>query len=161
VFEQYLPYLTVLLNCIYWAPRYPRFVTKKALQSLWQTENRPKLQVIGDISCDVNGSIECTEKTTTPDSPTFVYDPLSRKIKDGISGNGVVVMAIDNLPAELPLESSFFFSHSLKEFLPSLAGADFSRLLEDCRLPEPIRRAVILFRGRLTPEYAYLNRYLG
>ncbi|MCJ7679622.1 MAG: hypothetical protein MUP70_02755, partial [Candidatus Aminicenantes bacterium] len=47
VFEQYLPYLTVLVNCIYWAPRYPRFVTRKALQELWQKEKRPRLQVIG------------------------------------------------------------------------------------------------------------------
>ncbi|MCG2815688.1 MAG: bifunctional lysine ketoglutarate reductase /saccharopine dehydrogenase family protein [Candidatus Aminicenantes bacterium] len=159
-FEHDLPFLTVLVNCIYWAPQYPRFVTKKALQALWRREKKPKLQVIGDISCDINGSIECTEKSTTPDSPTFVYDPQSGFIKDGVSGSGVVVMSIDNLPALLPRESSLFFSRSLKEFLPSLARADFSGRLEDCLLPEPLRRATILFRGRLTPEYAYLNRHL-
>jgi len=161
VFESYLPHLTVLVNCIYWTPSYPRLVTKTALEKLWNETKRPVLQVIGDISCDINGSIECTEKSTTPDVPVFLYDPLSRTVQDGFSGDGVVVMAIDNLPAELPRESSLFFSQGLKEFMPSLAAADFSGSFEECGLSAPLRRAAVLFRGSLTPDYSYLRGYLG
>ncbi|MFQ6089815.1 MAG: hypothetical protein ACE5LD_00025, partial [Candidatus Bipolaricaulia bacterium] len=67
-FEDYLPYLTVLMNCIYWSPQYPRLVTKGYLKRLYG-EGRPRLRVIGDISCDIEGAIECTLRATDPGNP--------------------------------------------------------------------------------------------
>jgi Alanine dehydrogenase/PNT, N-terminal domain len=77
VFEQYIPYLTVLVNAIFWTSRYPRLVTKAYLKALFEGEAKPRLRVIGDISCDVDGAIECTVKSTEPGDPVYVYNPLT------------------------------------------------------------------------------------
>ena len=69
-------------------------------------------------------------------------------------------MAVYNLPAEIPLESSVFFSQSLKPFMPALARADFGGSFESCELPPPIRKAVILFKGEFTPAYRYMADFL-
>jgi alpha-aminoadipic semialdehyde synthase len=160
VFESYLPFLTVLVNCIYWTPEYPRFVTKKYLKQLYALVEEPLLRVIGDISCDIDGSVECTVKATNPENPVFVYDPLKEDIKDGVEGRGIVIMAIDNLPAEIPLESSVFFSNALKLMIPSLAQADFSGDFEHYQLPPAIKKAVILYKGKFTPDYEYMKDFI-
>lgn len=160
VFEGYLSHLTLLVNAIYWSPRYPRFVTKEALKKLWTGASRPRLLVIGDISCDVDGSVECTVRTTDPESPVFMYDPISGMTEEGVHGRGVVVMAVDNLPAEIALESSLFFSESLKPLIPEIAAADFSGRFEDCRLPNPVKRAVILYNGTFTKNYEYMRPFI-
>ena len=165
IFEQSLPYLSVLVNGIYWDARYPRLVTKAALQKLWEARQdeqaqQPRLKVIGDISCDIEGSIECTVKAIEPDEPCFVYNPLTGETIDGCEGEGVTVMAVDILPSELPRDASEDFSRILKDFIPAIAEADFSAPFEDLALPAPIKRAVIVHRGELTPDFAYLRRYL-
>ena len=156
-FDRHLPYLDVLVNCIYWEPRYPRLVTKE-----WIRENYPgaRLRVIGDISCDVEGAIEATVQATEPDKPVYVYDPLRDQAVFGVEGNGPVIMAIDILPTELPRESSTHFSAVLTPYIPAIARADFSRRFEDCDLPPEIKRAVIAYRGTLTPDYRYLQEFL-
>lgn len=159
-FESYLPFLAILVNCIYWSPEYPRFVTKRFLNHLWQSQPLPRLWVIGDISCDVEGSVECTIRSTDPGNPVFVYDPVEDEAVNGFEGRGVVVMAIDNLPAELPLESSVFFSQALKPFVPAIARADYSGDFADCSLPDPIKKAVILYHGEFTPDYRYMKNFI-
>ncbi len=158
VFERYVPYLTVLVNCIYWDNRYPRLITKHFLKLLYKSE--PRLRVIGDISCDISGSIEATVKTTNPDNPVFVYDPITNRVMDGVVGRGPVIMAIDNLPCEIAKESSIYFSNVLKSFVPAIAKADFSSSFERCQLPPEIKKAVIVYQGELTPNYKYLDQYL-
>ena len=69
-------------------------------------------------------------------------------------------MAIDNLPAEIPLESSIFFSNVLKRFVPAIAGADFLKGFENCFLPEAVKKAVILFQGQFTPDYEYMKKFI-
>lgn len=160
VFEKYLPDLSILVNCIYWAPQYPRFVTKSFLKELWSRETFPKLKVIGDITCDVDGSVECTVHATSQASPVFVYDPIEGVVKDGCEGRGVVVMAVDNLPAEISLESSIFFSHSLLPFIKGIVGADYSGDFKDSRLPNAIKKATIVFRGTFNPDYEYMKEFL-
>lgn len=160
IFETYLPYVTILVNCIYWSPKYPRFVTKKFLKELFSKQEQPRLRVVGDISCDVGGSVECTVKCTSPDNPVYVYDPLKGEASDGFEGKGPVILAVDNLPAEMPLESSVFFSQTLMPFIPDITRADFSKDFSECGLPEPVRKAVILYRGELTPDYIYMNRFV-
>jgi len=159
IFERHIPYLDVLVNCIYWEPAYPRLLTKQLAKEMVQ-EDRLRLRVIGDISCDVEGAIECTVKATEPDNPVYVYDPIADRAIDGIEGSGPVVMAVEILPSELPREASAYFSGILKDYVPAIAQADFSRDLESCGLPAPIRRAVIAYRGELTPDYRYIERHL-
>jgi alpha-aminoadipic semialdehyde synthase len=160
VVEGLVPYLTALVNGIYWAPQYPKFITKSFLKKLYGGAARPRLRVIGDITCDINGSIESTVEATDPENPVYVYDPLMDKAACGFEGTGPVVLAVYNLPAELPLEASTYFSGILKEHVPALARADFRAAFKDCGLPDVLRRAVILYRGQLTPDYAYLGRFV-
>jgi alanine dehydrogenase len=159
IFEKSLPYLSVIINAIYWDARYPRLVTKAALQKLWDA-GQPRLKVIGDVSCDIDGSIECTIKSTEPDEPCFVYNPASGEAQDGYEGEGLVVMAVDILPSELPRDASEDFSGVLKDFIPAIVDVDFTAPFEDLNLPAPIKRAVIVHRGQLTPDFEYLRRYV-
>lgn len=158
IFQQYIRRLSILMNCIYWDKQYPRLVTKEFLEE--NLTGQLKLQVIGDISVDINGAIEFTEKATSPDTPVFVYNPIRDDVIEGFRGNGIVVMAVDNLPCELPKESSQAFSDSLLPFIPSITKADYSVNFEYLELPSEIKKAVILYHGKLTPNYQYINRFL-
>ncbi len=158
-FERYLPHLSCLVNCIYWEPKYPRLITKEAVRALY-AESQPKLRVIGDISCDVEGGIEITVKATEPDDPIYVYDVATGSIHSGVEGRGPVMMAVDILPSELPRESSAYFSNILKGFVPDVIAADYTVSFDDLGLPDPLKRAVICHRGALTPDYQYIQAYL-
>lgn len=158
-FEQYIPHLTILMNCMYWDDRYPIIVTKDYLEKLYEKGN-PKLIVIGDVTCDPDGSIECTHKGTEIEDPVFVYDPFTRKPTMGFKGDGILVMAVDILPSELPREASQTFSDALVGFMPEIANTDFNVSTEELKLPFAIKKALILHNGELTPDYQYLNQYI-
>ncbi len=160
-FDQFLPNLTVLMNCTYWDERYPRLVTKEQLRNHYSPTSNPRLRVIGDLGCDVGGSIECTLKCTEPSDPVYVYQPQTDTIESGVEGNGPVVLAVDILPAELPREASEEFSDTLASFLPALARADYRVDFADLDLPPELLGAVIVHRGRLTPDYVYLEAHLA
>jgi alpha-aminoadipic semialdehyde synthase len=149
------------MNCNYWDERYPRLVTKDGLRAMWSGEGTPRLRVIGDLGCDVEGAIECTLKCTEPSDPVYVYDPIEGAISSGVDGNGPVVLAVDILPAELPREASEAFSSALAHFLPSLARADFSVPFSELDLPPELLAAVIVHHGELTPDYRYLEAHLS
>ncbi len=159
-FEPYLPYLTVLVNAIYWNTPYPRLLTKETTRRLYGGESPPRLRVIGDLSCDIEGGIEPTVKATSPDNPSFVWDPVADVAIDGVTGRGPVIMAVDNLPCEMPIESSTAFGQALLPFLPALAAADFSADFEAIVLPPEIKQAVVSYHGQLTPDYRYLEKHL-
>ena len=158
-FEQYIPCLSVLMNCMYWDDRYPRIVTKKYLKKLF-AHNPPKLTVIGDVTCDPDGSIECTHKGTEIEDPVFVYDPKSEEPTMGFKGEGILVMAVDILPSELPREASQTFSDALIGFIPAIVRADYQKPFDQLDLPYPIRKAMILHNGKLTEDYKYLEEHL-
>ncbi|MFC1581483.1 bifunctional lysine ketoglutarate reductase /saccharopine dehydrogenase family protein [Candidatus Neomarinimicrobiota bacterium] len=159
-FEQYLSKLTILMNCIYWDIPYPRLITLDYLKKAWIDFENQKLKVIGDISCDIDGAIQCTLKSTEPGNPVYVYNPLDASASDGVEGIGPVIMAVDNLPCELAEEASKSFSKVLVNFIPRLVKADYNVGLKDLKLPEELRRGMILYRGKITSEYKYLEKYL-
>lgn len=159
IFDRYLPHLTALINGIYWDARYPRLITKAHLRELF-SQGQPRLRIIGDVSCDIEGSIECTVKATEPGEPVFVYHPATGEITDGLVGDGVVVMAVDILPSELPRDASENFGAVLKAHIPAIAAADYSAPFDELALPPEIKRAVIAHRGKLTPAYRHLSQYL-
>lgn len=177
IFENYLPALTVLMNCMYWEPRFPRLVTKDAVSSLFalttpeQVINgkqeepairplSPKLTVIGDITCDPDGSIEITHKGTEIEDPLFVYNPETRQQTMGYSGQGLLVMAVHILPSELPREASASFSNALIHYLKPIVDCDFDESFTELALPKPVKKALILHNGNLTPDYLYLKDYI-
>jgi len=158
VFEKYLPYITILVNAIYWETQYPRFVTWDALKTLYEKSNNPKLCGIADITCDLNGSIECTVKSTDSGKPSFICNPITKTITDGVKGEGVLVLAVDNLPCELPKDSSKFFSNSLSQLVPNLLNADYNSTLKESGLCSEVKKAVIVYNGKLTENYEYLKK---
>jgi alpha-aminoadipic semialdehyde synthase len=159
-FAPYLDRLTVLVNCIYWDERYPRLLTRADVARLWAA-GPPALRVIGDISCDLAGAIEVTARTTTVDRPVFVHEPASGEARDGLEGAGPVVMAIDNLPCELPADATRSFGDTLVRFVPALARTDFRQRRDALGLPAELARALIVHQGELTADYAYLKEYLA
>jgi len=148
------------VNGIYWDENYPRLITKDWLLKMDQSD-RLRLKVIGDITCDIHGSVECTETATAIEDPVFVYDPKSDSYKMGFEGSGVAVMAVDILPSELPKESSIHFSKALRPYLKSIAKTYFTESFEKLSLPGPIKKAVIVHKGELTPKYSYLKPYVS
>jgi alpha-aminoadipic semialdehyde synthase len=160
-FERLAPHLTVLVNCIYWNKMYPRLITKGYLKKSFQSDTQLKLEVIGDISCDIGGAIECTVKCSDTGDPLFVYDPLTGEAQDGVQGRGVVVLAVDNLPAELPAESSTNFGAVLLDLIPCIVHADYAKDFDDLDLPPEVKRALIVHNGELTPDYRYLHKFLN
>jgi alpha-aminoadipic semialdehyde synthase len=159
VFEQYVPHLSILMNCMYWDERYPRILTNDYLEELFAA-GRPKLTVIGDVTCDPDGSIQCTHKGTEIEDPVFVYDPLTGEHSMGFEGEGILDMAVDILPSELPRESSIAFSNALLGFVGPIAAADYNVPFDELDIPGPVKRAMILHKGRLTPDYEYISGYL-
>ena len=157
--EQYIPHMSILMNCMYWDTRYPRIFTKDFAKKLYEQGN-PKTIVIGDVTCDPDGSIEFTHKGTEIEDPVFVYDPVSDKPTMGFKGNGFLVMAVDILPSELPRDSSISFSEALYKMVEPIANADFSVPSADLKLPAYIKRALILKNGKLTPDYEYISQHL-
>lgn len=159
-FAEHLPHLDMLVNTIFWTERYPRLVTKAWAAEQFRDGGEPRLQVIGDISIDIEGSIEPSLKATYPDKPSFVYDPATDTAVDGVTGAGLVIMAVDNLPCELPRESSEHFSQVLGDMVGDLGDADWSADFEDLDLPSHLKRAVIVHKGELTPSFAHLKAHL-
>jgi alpha-aminoadipic semialdehyde synthase len=158
-FERWLPRLAVLLNCVFWDVPYPRLVTTAAVRRLFAAAS-PRLRVIGDVSCDIEGSIELTVKETHIDAPVYVYDPETGDITDGVAGRGPVVLAVGNLPCELSRESSLAFSAALSPFVPALAATDFSVPQARLNLPPELSRALILHHGDFTLDYAYMRKFV-
>jgi alpha-aminoadipic semialdehyde synthase len=160
-FEQFIPYLQILVNCIYWTEAYPRLVTREYLRTNTILKSNLNLKVIGDISCDIDGSIEITHKATMPDQPCFTYFAERDAYEDGVGRRGVTVMAVDNLPCEFAREASVEFSAVLKEYVNDIVSADFNRPTDQPALAGVAQRALVLHKGRLTGNYQYIQQFLN
>ena len=156
-FARHLPFLSILVNGIYWEPGSPKLMTRDDMRGLWgDGAPKPKLKVVGDITCDIDGSVEGNLRATEPSNPVYVYDPETHTARDGVAGRGPVVMAVDNLPAEFPIDASAHFGDSLFPFVAPLARADFSVPFEHLSLPAAVTGAVIAHGGELGPAFKYL-----
>lgn len=153
VFAPHLAHLTILVNAIAWDHRAPRLVSRADLAALGPD---PQLVLLADLSCDIDGGIEATVRATDPDDPVFVYDPATGQAPTGFSGPGFAVLAVDNLPCELPRAASVGFSSALRPFVADLARADYSRPFTELDLPDALKGAVIAHHGELTSRYSYL-----
>ncbi len=158
--ERWLEHLTMLVHGIYWDSRFPRLVTRQWVQQHWANHEQPTLRVIGDIACDVEGSIEINREATTPGDPVYVYEAAKDDITPGVHGHGPVVMAVDNLPCELPIEASDHFGDNLLRFVPHLARCDWKQPFEALALPAEVKGAIIAHDGRLTPPWEHLKAHL-
>lgn len=159
IFHNHVPYLSVLVNCIYWDTPYPRLVTRKQLREL-AAAGSMRMLAIGDISCDIDGSVEMTTKATGQEKPALIYDPATDEVLNQMEGPGVAIVAVDNLPAELPRDSTDHFGDSLGPFLNDLANLDRGASFEELKLCPELKGAIIAWNGVLTPEYEYIRQYL-
>jgi len=107
------------------------------------------------------GSIEFTHKTTSPDNPAYTYDPKKDAYVDGFKREGVTVLAVDNLPAELPKDSSKDFSSLIRDYVYQIAAHGACDITDHAAIPAEIRKAVIVQQGRLTKSYRYLKKDLA
>ncbi|XP_058108760.1 alpha-aminoadipic semialdehyde synthase [Magnolia sinica] len=149
--ERIAPYASVIVNCMYWEKRFPRLLTTKQLQEL-KRKGSP-LVGISDITCDIGGSIEFINQTTSLERPFFRYNPFTDSYHDDMEGDGVICLAVDILPTEFAREASQHFGDILSQFIGSLASTkDISEL------PSHLRRACIAHEGALTSLYEYIPR---
>ncbi|SHM12656.1 NAD(P)-dependent oxidoreductase [Flavobacterium saccharophilum] len=112
-----------------------------------------KLRVVADISCDVNGPIACTLRSSTIEEPIYGYFPLENKEVDVFHPAAIVVMAVDNLPCEIPKDASEGFGEQFMEHvIPAFFNGDKDGILQ---------RAKITEKGKLTPRFAYLQDYVN
>lgn len=152
------PYISALFNGIYWDNACPRLLTASQLSQL-ATANRLRLLSIADISMDLNGSIEMVRQTTNIDEPFFLYDPITEQIShdnatdglDPIKRNLVQIMAIDNLPSELPQDASEYFSDHLFPYMAEYVRTNGQALA----LPH-FRKAMIVEQGKILPHFSEL-----
>ena len=110
------------------------------------------IDLVADISCDVDGPVASTIRASTIEEPVYGYDPV-REIEVAFSEPGAIgVMAVDNLPAELPRDSSSGFGQAFVEHvIPAFFNGDKDGILERARMTKD---------GKLTPAYAYLQDYV-
>ncbi|MDP8298535.1 MAG: hypothetical protein P9L88_01325 [Candidatus Tantalella remota] len=157
--DKYISELNMLVNTSYWDDHYPRLITKKMIQTCSKRKNF-RLQFISDISCDVEGAVELTYKTTTQKKPVYTYDPVTNSFKDGVNSRGISILAIDNLPTELPADSSENFSDIIREYVYQVAAHGSKDIVDHIALPREIREATITQRNSLTDSYQYLKWHL-
>lgn len=111
-----------------------------------------KIQVVADISCDVDGPIACTIKASTIAEPFFGYLPNEDKEVPYTHPGSIMVMSVDNLPCELPKDASEGFGEMFMEHvIPAFFNNDKDGILQ---------RAKITENGKLTPRFAYLQDYV-
>ncbi len=154
----YLQYCSVYMNAIYWNLQCPVFLPNSYLNKI--QDKNPKLIIIGDITCDIEGSVQATIKETCPDNPVFIYNAKTGKETDGYKGEGFAVMAVDNLPCEFPKEASDCFSESLMPFIEQMLNNDYSKPIIDSDLPDEIKSACIAHQGKLEDNFKYLKECL-
>ncbi|MGC9781602.1 MAG: hypothetical protein HZR80_20350 [Candidatus Heimdallarchaeota archaeon] len=158
--EEYLEYITVIVNGAYWSEKYPRSITKEDIKELYCDDKEPRLRFIGDISCDIEGGVECTTRISYIERPFYCYDPEEETVTNGVKGDGPVVLAIDHLPTEIPRDASEFFSDTLLPFIPNIAKANYEGTLEEAGFSEEIKKSIILWKGKFTIIYEYIKDYL-
>ena len=141
---QYLKETNILISAHYWDPSSPKIFENEDLKVL------QNLKIVGDITCDINGSVPTTIRSTTIEEPNYWIERYTLKEIDE-NNDGIAVMAVDNLPSELPRDSSTEFSEGIiNEVLPFLLKEDDGRILN----------GTITTDGSFLEKYNYLNNYI-
>ena len=148
-FGLFLSATDLLIACAYWHPAAPRLFEEADTRRA-----SFRINTIADVTCDVNGSVPTTKRSSTIADPAFDYNPQTGALEAPYSRPAnITVMAVDNLPCELPRNASRDFGRQLLDnVLPHLVGPDAEGV---------IARATIAKDGQLTPRYQYLADYVA
>ena len=146
-FERFTKVSDVYITGHFYANEAPVILTREMLQS-----KDCKIKIVADVSCDVNGPIACTLRSSTIAEPLYGYLPSEDKEVDVFHPAAIVVMAVDNLPCELPKDASEGFGEMFMEnVIPAFFNGDKDGILQ---------RAKITENGKLTPRFSYLQDYV-
>lgn len=148
-FMRWAKYTDVLICAHFWAPDAPVYLSAEDLRS---ADN--KIRMIGDVTCDIMGSIKSTIRPATHAEPYYDYNPITEKEEPLFANkDNITVEAVDTCPNALPMDASEFFGNMLIShvFTPLLEGHG-----EDSKV---IERATIVKDGKLTERFSYLKDY--
>jgi alanine dehydrogenase len=149
--SNFLPYAQVAdmyIACHYWDNRAPFIFTREdARHPNW------KINVVADVSCDIDCAVACTIQPSTIADPIYGYNPQTEMVDDYRKEGVIAVMAVDNLPCELPKDASVDFGEMfIEHVLEPLLGNDPENI---------IWRASETLNGQLTPHFSYLKEYVA
>lgn len=149
IFKKFATVADILIAGAYWNPKAPVLFTPADMQ-----QKDFKISIIADVTCDIDGSIPSTKKASSIVDPIYDYDPMTDSVNPPMNNEKyVTVMAIDNLPCELPRSASEEFGRDLiDKILPRLVIEDKEGVIE---------RATIAKNGKLTEHFQYLADYVG
>lgn len=145
--DRYLKTSDIYIACHFWSSKNPKILLQQAFI------DAEKLKVVADISCDIAGPIACTLRSSKIADPIYGYDPETGLETDWHDENAIAVMAVDNLPCELPKDASEDFgSELIKMVFPVLFGEDPDKIIE--------RGSETNKNGELMPLFSYLQEYV-
>lgn len=139
----------VLICAHFWAPDAPVYLDVEDLQ-----REDLRIRMIGDVTCDIMGSIKSTVRPSTHANPYYDYNPTSKQDNEAFSSEkNISVMAVDTCPNALALDASEYFGQMLIEHV-------FSPMLKDPSSENIIvKNATIIREGALTSNYSYLEDF--
>ena len=146
-FQRWARATDVLICAHFWGPEAPVYLTEEDLR-----RDDLRIRMIGDVTCDIKGSVKSTVRPATHDAPYYDYNPVTERDEPAFSSDkNITVMAVDTCPNALALDTSEYFGKMLTEhvFGPLLKG-------------EPsavIDRSMIVLEGKLTDRFEYLRDF--
>lgn len=145
-FEKWSRCSDVLICGHFWDNRAPVYLDSENLRST-------RIRMIGDITCDIKGSIKSTLRSSTHDAPFYDYNPVTCQEETAFSSdNNITVMAVDTCPNALPRESSSFFGEKLMPYV-------FEPLLNG-EMSDVEKRGTIVEKGIITERFSYLKDFV-
>jgi hypothetical protein len=148
-FARFIRHADMYIPCHFWSNKADYIVKKKDLKG-----DNVRLSVVADISCDIDCAIATTIRPSKISDPVYGYNPETEKEDDWHKEGVIAVMAVDNLPCELPLDASEDFGNELlKEVFPALLLDDKDDIIG--------RGSETTLHGTLTSHFAYLEDYLA
>nr|WP_315142301.1 NAD(P)-dependent oxidoreductase [uncultured Flavobacterium sp.] len=147
-FERFTKVADIYISGHFHANAAPQILSQKMLQA-----NDCGIKIVADVSCDVNGPIACTLRASTIEEPLYGYLPIENKEVDVFHPAAIVVMAVDNLPCELPKDASEGFGEMFTQHvIPAFFNNDADGILARAKMTE---------NGELTERFSYLQDYVA
>ena len=145
--EPFVHASTMYVACHFWGDTSPQLLVQQDLK------DAKGLKVVADISCDIDDPVPCTLRPSTIADPLYGYNAEKHVEGDWKDDENILVMAVDNLPCELPKDASEDFGAELiKNVLPSLLGEDIDSIID--------RASETTLEGELNSHFAYLQDYV-
>jgi len=148
-FSRFLSHADMYIPCHYWSDKADYIITREDLKA-----DDVRLSVVADISCDIDCAVACTIRPSKISDPIYGYNPQTESEADFREEGAIAVMAVDNLPCELPLDASEDFGSELMKYvIPALLGEDDDKIIA--------RGSETSLEGGLTEYFSYLEGYLA